>query len=143
MEKISRIVRGNARMAAVDNKNAAPARPGMPTFGRPAGESTAVEPKTSSTASRAVALHNANTEMKKALSQERVASRLADDFFMSRVRRPEEQPVMNTPELQTGVPQLDAAPPSTEELVLSEESVQAPEQPKGYTPRGSFVDVRA
>ena len=80
MEKISRIVPGNSRVASTDMKNAAPVRPGMPTFGRPVGESTDVVHKSSSTASRAVALHNANIEAKKAASEERVIQKNADDY---------------------------------------------------------------
>ena len=93
MEKISGIVPRNGRTAqAVDTKNAAAARPGMPAFGRPAGVSTQAVAKTSSTASRAVALHKGMREAKEAVSQERALNRLADDFFMSRIRRPADTP---------------------------------------------------
>ena len=138
MEKISGIVRGNSRVTTADNKNAAPARTGMPTFGRPAGESTPVTPKTTSTASRAVALHNGITEAKKAVSQERMISQMADEFFMSRARP--EVPVQNL----LPVPEPIRAA-STDELVMGTDAeAQEIEVPaKEYTPRGSFVDVRA
>ena len=139
MEKISGIVRGNSRVTTVDNKNAAPARTGMPSFGRPAGESTPAVSKSSSTASRAVALHNGMTEAKKAISQGRVISQMADDFFMSKAR-PGEIPV----EDRLPMPLTAREVFSTDELALGElegSSVEAPV--KEYTPRGSLVDVRA
>lgn len=146
MEKISGIVPRNGRTAqAVDSKGAAAARPGMPAFGRPAGTSTQVVAKSSSTASRAVALHKGMREAKEAVSQERALNRLADDFFMSRVRRPENPAVEGAP--TEGAPitvaPIEAAAPSTEELVLDGGSVQVPEEERDYTPRGSFVDVHA
>ncbi len=140
MEKISGIVRGNSRVTTIDNKSAAPARTGMPSFGRPAGESTPSIAKSSSTASRAVALHNGMTEAKKAISQERVVSAMADQFFLSQSRQGE-LPV----EDMLPVPMISRQAPSTDELIVKAEadgdSMQAPV--KEYTPRGSFVDVRA
>lgn len=154
MEKISGIVPRNGRTAqAVDTKNAAAARPGMPAFGRPAGVSTQAVAKTSSTASRAVALHKGMREAKEAISQERVLNRQADDFFMSRVRRPEDQPVapiesapIHGAPVEGGpvsVAPIEGNVRSTEELVLDGESVPLPEESRDYTPRGSYVDVRA
>jgi hypothetical protein len=150
MEKISRIVRGNARVATVDNKSAAPARPGMPAFGRPMGESTPVSAKASSTASRAVALHKGLREAKEAASQERAIGRLADEFFMSRVRRPGDEPAAvetapgTAPDI-VAAPQIDEGvdAPSTEELMLDGGSVETPKEAREYTPRGSYVDVHA
>jgi hypothetical protein len=148
MEKISNIVRGSPRVASTDLKSAAPVRPGAPSFGRPVGESTEGSGKSSSTASRAVALHNANVEMKRAASEERVIQKMADDFFMSRIRRPAEE---------VSIPTIEAAPAANiisapqDELIASpiidegeDVTVQpTPQQPPGYTPRGSYVDVRA
>lgn len=127
MEKISRIVRGNSRVAAVDLKNAAPVRPGTPSFGRPVGASTSVTNKTESTASRAVALHNELKELKKTQTKEQVVQEAADQFFMSRIRRPDDEVHVQ---------------PTTE---FSDESSTALEeaQPSEYTPRGSYVNVNA
>ena len=111
------------------------------------GESTSTPPPTTSTASRAVALHNGMTEAKKAVSQERVISKMADDFFMSRIRRGPEEGVetdVKAPALQGVVviaPQLEVA--STDELVLAKEDIETDAIPREYTPRGSFVDVHA
>lgn len=125
MEKISRIVAGNSRVSSSDAKSASPVRPGMPSFGRPVGESTAANPSASSTASRAVALHNDLNEAKKVATQERLISKMADDFFMSRMRGTEGE---------------------AEGAVISEGAIESSElsaTETGYTPRGSYVDVQA
>lgn len=126
VEKISGIVRGNPRVASADVKNSAPLRPGTPSFGRPVSESAAVAPRLTSTASRAAALHESIVEGNKAVSQERVLSRMADDFFMSRVKEPAAE---------------IAEPIAGEELAAAAETPIEP--PTEYTPRGSFVDVHA
>jgi len=139
MEKISGIVRGNARVTTSDSKSAAPSRTGMPTFGRPVGESTPAVAKTTSTASRAVALHNGMTKAKEAISQGRVISQMADEFFMTKVR-PAEVPI----EEMLPTPMLAKEVDTTDDLVVSEAEGPSLEAPaKSYTPRGSFVDVRA
>jgi len=137
MEKISGIVRGNSRVTNADNKNAAPARTGMPSFGRPVGESTPTQVKSTSTASRAVALHNGMVEAKKAFSQERVISQMADEFFMKHSRP--EAPIQNA----LPVPEIAIEAASTDDLVMGDEvqSIEVPQQE--YTPRGSYIDVRA
>ncbi len=144
MEKISRIVSGNARVAVADLKSGSAVRPGAPSYGRPVGESTQGEPKRMTTAARAAAMHNSILEGNRAVSHERAISKLADDFFMSRVRRPDDQSEIETdsrinlPGSTSLVPaeQLEAA---AEEGVVEE--VEVP--PQEYTPRGSYVDVRA
>ena len=139
MEKISGIVRGNPRVTTADSKSAAPSRTGMPSFGRPAGESTPALQKSTSTAQRAVALHNGMTEAKKAVSQDRIISKMADDFFMSKGAG-KEVPV----EEMLPMPMVTKEVANTDELVALDaegSSVEAPARP--YTPRGSFVDVRA
>lgn len=127
MEKISRIVRGNSRVASTDLKSAAAIRPGMPSFGRPVGESTAANVSSTTTAAKAVAIHNELLEKKKPGGDSQVVQQMADQFFMARIARPAEEPV------------------DTEEGVAAEmpEVPEAVEQPQGYTPRGSYVDVRA
>lgn len=116
MEKISHIVRGNSRVASTDLKNAAPVRPGTPSFGRPVGESTAVNTNATSTAARAVAMHNEMQERKKVGGPDEVVQQMADQFFMTRITAPVDGPEVD----------------------------EQPEAPKkAYTPRGSFVDVRA
>ncbi|MGE4130800.1 MAG: hypothetical protein AB7F86_04135 [Bdellovibrionales bacterium] len=150
MEKISHIVRGNSRVSTTDLKNAAPVRAGAPGFGRPVGESTASSGSNLSTAQRAVALHNEIMDEKKARSEDRVIQHMADQFFLSRVRRPqdpsEQAPVVGVDAPEGGAP-VKAAPPLAEEseTETSEDAGEVPtEAPAArFTPRGSFVDVRA
>lgn len=150
MEKISSVVRGNSRVATADNKNAQTVRPGAPSYGQPVGVSTSSPPQRSTTAERAVALHKGMKEAKEAVSQERALSKMADDFFMSRVRTPEELvaglkgPEIKAPNAVSAAPVagVDEDVQSTDELVLAPET-QAPPEQREYTPRGSYVDVRA
>lgn len=146
MEKISRIVRGNSRVASVDLKNSAPVRPGAPGFGRPTGESTAVNNKALSTADRAIAIHKEMNERKMANTEQTVVQNLADKFFMERMRRPQLEDVVapgmgQVPSAEMAAP-VEAAP-SEDDAEVSEpvDSVTPPEQ--RYTPRGSYIDVRA
>ncbi len=136
MEKISRVVRGNSRVAATDLKNAAPVRPGAPSFGRPIGESTSANPGSGTTASRAVALHNEMQETKKQNTQSRIVQDMADKFFLSRGREAEDEVAAKPPD---GVVPVKASPVESE----GDEVAIEIEQPAGYKPRGSFVDVRA
>lgn len=144
MEKISGIVRGNQRMTAVDTKSASAARPGGPSFGRPVGESTAGKADKTSTASRAAALHNGMTELKKAYSEQRVIQQMADEFFMNKMRAPEHMPSVHAPaqdsqDVDVEVPEMSAADREDMTEVPEEEIAEA----KQFVPRGSFVDVRA
>ena len=145
MEKISRIIAGNARGTA-DLAHAAPVRPGTPSFGRPVGDSTGTAPRMSSTAARAAALHNAMVESNKAVSQERVLSRMSDDFFLSHARRPDEEtalpPTGMQPPVEVAGRQASVVAPALA-AVEDEEQEMAPPAPGEYVPRGSFVDVHA
>lgn len=134
MEKISRVVRGNARVASTDLKNAAPVRPGAPSFGRPVGESTAATPSAGTTAAKAVAIQKEMDEAKKTHAQSAIVQQMADSFFLNRVRREDDK--LAPP--ADGKAPIHAAPVENED---GEVEVEAP--PSGYTPRGSFVDVRA
>ncbi len=128
MEKISQIVRGNSRVSSADLKNAAPVRPGAPSFGRPVGESTAVSHSPVSTAARAAALHAEITEQRRAHGPDKIVQQMSDQFFMSRIRRPEEDVETVSPDAR-----------------MEAEMAEAPEmeEPVEYTPRGSYIDVRA
>lgn len=139
MEKISRVVRGNPRVSSTDLKNAAPVRPGVPSFGRPIGESTAANPSATSTAAKAVALHKEMEEAKKARAEGAVVQQMADQFFMNRVRRPAEDEIQGPP--VAGAP-AHASPVEADGEDIATEPVTG-DPPKGYKPRGSFVDVRA
>ena len=143
MEKVSNIVRGNARVTTADTKSSQTARPGMPAFGRPQAESTAPVPeKMTSTAQRAAAMHEGMQEAKKAMSQERMVQKISDDFFMSRGRRPGE--TATEAEIPPTVAARLAKP--SEQINLGEvelEDQAAMAEPQGYTPRGSYINVMA
>lgn len=162
MEKISHIVRGNSRVNSVDVKSSGAVRPGALTFGRDVGSSpgAATEGERGSTASRAASLQSQMAD-RRSSSHDRLVDDMADQFFMSRIRRPEDPevqiaggatagagPAVNKPGGKAQASAAAAAKSSdeeaSEELNLSgvdvEEKVQ---QPQGYQPRGSYIDVRA
>jgi hypothetical protein len=143
MEKISNIVRGNARVAAADVKSAGAVRPGALAFGRPIGESPEVTGRSETTAERAGHLQSAMTEARKARSNDRVVAEMADQFFMTRVRRPEEQvaaPV--SPRAKISRQEADAEAPDEVAGDGEAEALEAA-QPQGFVPRGSYVNVKA
>lgn len=142
MEKISHIVRGNARVSSVDLKSGQAARPGAPTFGRPVGESPTPSHREETTAARAAAIHQEMAEQKKQASadKEKIVAQMADSFFMSRVRRPADPVSVKAPEVSAqdaDGDEIDVDPRKGEP-----EDVQAAPS-KSYTPRGSYVNVRA
>src|SRR4051812_28793307 len=129
MEKISNIVRGNARVASTDLKSSGPVRPGTPSFGRDVSDTGKANIKFGDTASRAAALHN-ELEAKRT-SKDEVVSQMADSFFMTRIRRPDDK------EAAVELPGGEA--PQHEDLQTSSAQMeQEIVQPSGYTPRGSY-----
>lgn len=134
MEKISNIVRGSSRVASTDLKSAPAVRPGAPSFGRPVGESPSAPERAGTTASRAVALHS-EMEQKRANSKDGVVAEMADQFFMSRIRRPDD-------EGEGAIPGVDGKERGEDEV--SANAVEGElKQPSGFKPRGSYVDVHA
>lgn len=131
MEKISHIVRGSSRVASTDLKSASAVRPGTPAFGRPMGESVAITEKGETTAARATAINNEIAEHKKAGQQDQIVNQMADSFFMTRIRRPDDEVAVSK------------GKESSEDVTLGEASEAEPTQPSGFTPRGSYVDYHA
>lgn len=86
-------------------------------------------------------MHEGMVEAKKAMTQERMVQKMADDFFMSRARRPSE------PAPQVEVPQSLAASMGAPAEQINPGEVELEDQaamdPKGYTPRGSYINVMA
>lgn len=148
MEKISQIVRGNARVAAVDLKSAPAVRPGAPSFGRTIGESPGSFARETTTASRASALHAQLADSRRA-SSERVIDQMADQFFMGRMRRPDDSQE-TAPAVGAEAPLARTAKEANamingddDSSVTSDSESPADTQPVGYKPRGSYLDVRA
>jgi hypothetical protein len=135
VEKISHIVRGNPRVASVDVKSSSAVRPGALAYGRDVGTSTSAPEgeKALSTASKAATLQSQMAD-RRSSAQDRIVDNMADQFFMSRIRRPEEPIVV-----QTKAVDEEAA----EELNLSGVVPEEKAQPTGFQPRGSYVDVQA
>ena len=141
MEKISNIVRGNARVAASDLKSSGAVRPGALSFGRPIGESShGVENKLYN-AERAKVVQAGMMEARRANTKERLVADMADSFFMSRVRRPEDTVMAPVPNF-TASAQAEAEDAIGELAGAQREGVDEA-QPQGYVPRGSYVNVRA
>jgi hypothetical protein len=141
MEKISHIVRGNARVAAVDLKGSSAVRPGVPTFGRPNGESPQVTEKGETTAARVTAIQNEMNEIKRVGGEDRAVGQMADQFFMTHVRRPDEEVAPVSAKNKLSAKEADVE--STEELMAGESPQTEISQPTGFKPRGTYVDVRA
>lgn len=142
MEKISRIVGGTSRVAAVDLKNSAPVRPGTPTFGRPVGISTQVDYDPTTTAQKAVQLMNERDEKRAAQDRDtKIVQKMADSFFSQKARIMEPAKSQATIEL-TGAKEADDVESGDPASV---ENAQEPSEnaPKQFTPRGSYVDVHA
>lgn len=140
MEKISRIVGGNKRVAAVDLKNSAPVRPGTPTFGRPVGTSTQVDYDPRTTAQKAVELMNERDQKRAVQDRDtQIVQKMADAFFAQKARFLEQPRSQPTTEFSEAVG-AEGAAGEVEAPVTTDESGEAPKQ---FTPRGSFVDVHA
>lgn len=147
MEKISHIVRGNSRVTSADVKSSSAVRPGALAFGRDTGTSSAAPEgeKALTTASKAATLQSQMAD-RRSSAQDRTVADIADQFFMSRIRRPEEPSVLQEPKAMGGAIKAQAKaidPETTEELNLSGVAPDEMAQPSGYQPRGSFVDVQA
>ncbi len=143
MEKISNIVRGSSRVASVDLKNSSALRPGVPSFGRPMGESSHVNEKTETTAARAAAIQAELNEVRRGNNDHSV-QQMSNEFFNNRIRPSE---VETLPSVTTGkvkvapVVRAEEFEPS-EEMNVSDPHESEITQPAGFTPRGSYVDVR-
>jgi hypothetical protein len=158
VEKISKIVPGNSRVASTDLKSASAVRPGAPSFGRPMGESPATSDKFETTASRANAIQTELNEAKRSNSQDRVVAQMSDSFFQNRIRGPDNEIAAGGGVIapkgkasikeaagETRVQELATRPEfsSTDEMVLGDARNGEITQPVGFKPRGSYVDVHA
>src|SRR5665213_3686370 len=132
MEKISNIVRGSARVASVDLKNSGAVRPGATSYGRPIGESPQTNDRVETTATRVTNLQNELNEAKKQKADDRTVTNMADQFFMTRVRRPEEE--VAAPSVAKGkVSAREVDSETSEELSGEEHQAAEAAQPQGFT----------
>jgi len=143
MEKISNVVRGSARVASTDTKAAGAVRPGALTFGRPVGESPHGVERGETTASRATNIQNELNEQKKIRAQDRSVQNMQDQFFMTRIRRPDDEVETVPLKGKMHVSESEIEPETREELNGEEHVSAEAAQPSGYTPRGSYVNVHA
>lgn len=85
MEKISGILPSSSRVSSVDMRDAAPIRPGTPSFGRPEGVSSLRDAKIGETAARAVKISQDRLDWKsKDLNQAAMAREISESFFNNR-----------------------------------------------------------
>jgi hypothetical protein len=85
--------------------------------------------------------------MKKAHAFDRTADTMADQFFMTRIRRPADPETPAESKSPVRAAESESSSADGTERVRDQESeiadIRTPTQPSGYTPRGSYVDVRA
>jgi hypothetical protein len=147
MEKISHIVRGSSRVASTDLKSSGAVRPGALTFGRPVGESPQVNDRAETTAARAAGIQNEMNEMRKARSGDHAVADMADQFFMTRIRRPEEEiaaPAAPKGRVSAAVARAKEDASDAMDEISGEQQAGAEEShPQGFVPRGSYVNVKA
>lgn len=148
MDKISQIVGSSARVGSGDAKSAPPVRPGAPAFGRAVGESPRGGHDELSTAQRVGIIRSDMIEDKKARAESKIASEMAEKFFF----RPQDMKsgavsasaVGKMKDIEDAIPEeplLHASSARTEALINGEDANL--KIPSKYSPRGSFIDVRA
>lgn len=168
MEKISGILPSSPRVSSVDMKEAAPVRPGTPTFGRPEGVSSLRKAKIGETASAAASLSRERLDWKsKDMQNAAMVRDVADRFFKGNQKAAEAVVDIDTPQ---AIPfeAVESRPSGFKTEALDRVtgsgmfagSVSAddvggmddlspggaePEavQPEGLYPKGSFINFRA
>jgi len=173
VEKISNIVRGNSRVSSVDLKSSSAIRPGTPSYGRPVGEASVRIEREGTTASRAAELNLQLKDQRRSAQDRVVeemadkffmsrTNRLGDAITaipkdgVEGITAPgNKEPVgpkadvvkagVKADSVKADAALKDAVPADEKAAALqataeAHETIDAPEE---YTPRGSFVDVRA
>lgn len=144
MEKISGILKPSHRVTSVDMSDAAPARPGMPSFGRPEGSSSLRERGVDGLAGGAEAQATMMHWRAREGRNTRDAEAIADRFFMSK-----EQEVMKPISKQApdrtsfGESEVEREPAS-EEMMPKENPLHSEDPiPGEFYPKGSFLNAVA
>ncbi len=165
MEKISGILPSSSRVSSVDMRDAAPIRPGTPSFGRPEGVSSLRDAKVGETAARASRLSQDRLDWKsKDSNQAAIARDISDSFFINRkanAMKESASQVADSPEsnalsplpvallagkasMPAGFETVESVSDLAPDMAAIEIDEAAQESaPAGLHPRGSFVDVRA
>lgn len=153
MDKISHIVGQSPRVASTDVKNAPAVRPGAPSFGRPIGESPRVshEDGELSTAQRTGLLRDDLAEQKKLRLESKVALDTSNQFFnrpenlipTNKIPAPESQGKSNAPVIRAMDEEPIPAHSGMEESLIEGDVGESRPSPSRYSPRGSYIDVRA
>jgi len=123
MEKLSSILATSPRVQSVDTSDTPPARPGAPTFGRPAGGATIRDRFSVSQDAKDLAFKEtlAGTNPKESASS-KVVTDMTKKFFENRVA--EVKPVASSEELQER--QIEEEEPSAQKSTVPTPVLQAP-----------------
>lgn len=145
MEKISGILKASNRVTSVDMKEAAPIRPGTPSFGRPEGTSSLRD--RNNAVDGAEAGLRAHTTMMHWRAKEgantKAVNEIADRFFRSNESEVMQSISKQAPDRPTiGEAQVEREPAFEEEVPL-ENPLHAEPIEGEYYPKGSFINVAA
>lgn len=154
MDKISSILPGNSRVTSVDLKDSAPARPGMPAFGRQQGVSSLAKQRLDfDTSKSAIQAQEQLADWRtKDSTQAGVVQEITDRFFVGNkleagaTAAPErvmvERMVAPKAEVKSSVAEMDFQPNRSQIEDEEEAPIRLPDTPE-YYPKGSFIDYRA
>ncbi len=145
MEKISGILKPSHRVTSVDMKEAAPIRPGTPSFGRPEGTSSLRDRNNS--VDGAGASQEAHSTMMHWRSREgnntRAVGEIADRFFSANKKEVMKPISMQAPDRPViGEADVDREPASNE-VVPFENPLREEPADGEYYPKGSFINAVA
>jgi hypothetical protein len=102
------------------------------------------------TAARASALQTQLNEQRRAERDDHAVSQMSNEFFMSRIRNPVEPKVTVGADTGGAVKTSPKTAPKTapeealdqDDIMTGDPHASEVSQPSGFTPRGSYVDVR-
>lgn len=138
MEKISGVLGSSPRLKSTDLQSSSAIRPGMPTFGRPVGETTIAQRKDLTTAQKANMIREKMALDKKTRAEVRSIERMQEQFFLSKpdiqVQPAKVDQIIN--EVAELRPQIEEGEISLTDPNLSDSDMK-------FTPKGSYVDVSA
>ncbi len=144
MEKISGILKPSNRVTSVDMKEAAPIRPGTPSFGRPEGTSS-LRDRTKS-ADGLGASQEAHATMMHWRTKEgnntRAVGEIADRFFSANKKEVMKSINVQAPERPV-IGEADVEREPASEMAPFENPLHEEPADGEYYPKGSFINVSA